>query len=281
MNAVSGFREIIRPVAAGLSREEADLRTRAARSRRAFYRALAGGAEGSRVADVAPGVQATVVPVRPWFSVFNAVIYDERPALQTALPRLRALYREAGVGGWSVWVPPGDDATGALLAQEGHQAEGTPLVMGARIDRLDLAQRLPLDIEAAPTWSDIARCNDRAHAVLPELSMAAVVERMVDRRARLYAARAGGEVACGLVARWEAGDCYFWFVATVPEAQRRGIGAELMRQALRDALAAGCITATLESTRAGERLYEQLGFAGLGRAARWARYDGADPAAAR
>ena len=46
-----------------------------------------------------------------------------------------------------------------------------------------------------------------------------------------------------------------------------------MRLALRDALAKGCITTTFKSTRAGERLYERLGFIGLGRAARWAPYD--------
>lgn len=86
------------------------------------------------------------------------------------------------------------------------------------------------------------------------------------------AARHEGVLASCLVARRLEDDCYFWFVATVPEAQGLGLGGELMRCALRDALSDGCATATLESTAAGERLYRQLGFRELGRSARFARY---------
>lgn len=104
--------------------------------------------------------------------------------------------------------------------------------------------------------------------------MAAVFESMDDPATHLYAASEGGEIASGLLARRCEGDCYFWFVATVPEAQGRGLAGELMRLALREARGEGCTTATLESTAAGQRLYEDLGFVGLGVNGRWARYPG-------
>ena len=82
-------------------------------------------------------------------------------------------------------------------------------------------------------------------------------------------------VASALVAREQHGDCYFWFVATVPEAQRRGLAGELMRCALRDARARGSETTSLESTPAGEHLYGTLGFRALGRMGRWESLAGA------
>lgn len=228
--------------------------------------------------DLAPRVQATLVPVRPWFSLFNAVIYDGSGALRDALPELPRLYGQAGIGGWSVWVPPNDEESAGLLEAQGYREEGSPLVMGAQLASLDLEPRQALDLEPHATWTDIARCNDAAHEVLPEWSMSAVFEEMEDAATRRYAVRVDGQIAGGLLARRHQGDCYFWFVATIPAAQRQGLGAELMRHALREAAGAGCLTASLESTRAGERLYRQLGFQALGRCARWARY-GEPPAA--
>jgi ribosomal protein S18 acetylase RimI-like enzyme len=116
-----------------------------------------------------------------------------------------------------------------------------------------------------------ARCNDRAHGVLEPWSMAAPFERAEDPLSHLYAARVGGEVASALVAREYEGDCYFWFVATAPESQGRGLASELMRHALREARGRGCDTTTLESTSAGELLYSGLGYAAFGRFEMWER----------
>ena len=55
-------------------------------------------------------------------------------------------------------------------------------------------------------------------------------------------------------------DCGISFVATVPEARRRGLATEVMRQALRDARDNGCTTTTLQATDLGERLYANLGY---------------------
>lgn len=249
------------------------LRARQLRSQRAFYEALGGGAEGSRTVAVAPAVQATIVPVRRWFSIFNAVVYDEGAPLAETLPAIHQLYTDSGIGAWSVWTRPDDSGTVDQLIASGYTQEGAALVMGAALRDLDVAPRRELELVAEPTWKDVARCNDRAHGVLPEYSMHAAFGEMRDPDSRLYAVRHRGEIVSGLIARRsQGGDCYFWFVATVPEAQGEGVGGELMRLALREALADGCVTATLESTGAGERLYRQLGFVALGHTPRLARY---------
>jgi predicted acetyltransferase len=56
------------------------------------------------------------------------------------------------------------------------------------------------------------------------------------------------------------GDCGVSFVATIPEARRRGLGSLVMHGVLRDALERGCTTSTLQATDAGRRLYDTLGY---------------------
>ena len=59
-------------------------------------------------------------------------------------------------------------------------------------------------------------------------------------------------------------DTAVWFVATRPEAQSQGLGGKVMRALLKDAHARGNRTASLQSSAAGHRLYESLGFATVG-----------------
>lgn len=78
-----------------------------------------------------------------------------------------------------------------------------------------------------------------------------------------------GKPTSALLALWNEGDCYFWFVATDPEARRRGLASELVRHALREAQQAGCTTTTLESTAMAEETYRRLGFRTFGRYRMW------------
>ena len=80
-----------------------DLLRRQRASQRAFYRALSGGSPHSRLLDLDGAVQATVVPVRPWFSIFNSVLYEDVFSLERALPALEDAYASAGVKAWTVW----------------------------------------------------------------------------------------------------------------------------------------------------------------------------------
>ena len=63
--------------------DEEQLRRRQAASQRAFYRAMASGSPGASLLEL-QGVQATLVPVREWFSIFNSVFYDDPGDLERA-----------------------------------------------------------------------------------------------------------------------------------------------------------------------------------------------------
>ena len=251
-----------------MSVSDEELIRRQRESQRGFYRSLAGASAGAEVVDFA-GAQATVVPARKWFSIFNSVLYRDVADLEHAYDRVKRAYADAGVKAWTVWVPPGDTAAAELLERRGHKLDSDPMLFAAPIEAIDLEPRTGLELDPEPSWGTVARVNDRAHGILEPWSMAAVFEGIDDDAAHIYAARRDGEAVSALLARHLEGDCYFWLVATVPEAQGRGIAAELMRTALRDARVAGCTTTTLESTKVAEGLYAGLGYRALGRYQMW------------
>jgi ribosomal protein S18 acetylase RimI-like enzyme len=250
--------------------DEQELRRRQRESQRAFYRAMADGSEGAKLLTL-DGIEATIVPVREWFSIFNSVFYREPKDLERAHSTLAAEYEQAAVRAWTVWVPPGERRAASILERRGHVLDATPMLFAAPIDALELAPRIDLDLDPDPSWETVCRVNDQAHGVLEPWSMAAIFERMDDPASQLHVACRGQAPAAALIAREHDGDCYFWFVATVPAAQSSGLASELMRHALREARDRGCTTSSLESTKVAERMYEQLGYQPLGRYEMWER----------
>ena len=238
-------------IAANSAMSDRALRRRQAASQRAFYRML-----GLRLPRRSRSpVRGSAGDDRARASVVLRIqqrALRGRAGVQAALPTLAEEYERASVGAWTVWVPPDDRSAKAVLEAAGHLCDSTPLLMAAPISAINLDSRIELDLLEPATWVEVARCNDRAHGVLEPWSMAAVFERADDPDSHLYAARCQGSVASALISREYGGDCYFWFVATSPEAQRRGLASELMRHALREARGRGCDTTTLESTSAGE-----------------------------
>lgn len=59
------------------------------------------------------------------------------------------------------------------------------------------------------------------------------------------------------------------FVATRASARGRGLASELLRHALRAAMAEGCGTTTLEATKLGQPVYACMGFRVLGELQMW------------
>jgi GNAT superfamily N-acetyltransferase len=244
------------------------LLSRQRQSQRAFYRALASGSAEARLVEL-DGVQATLVPAREWFSIFNSVFYDQPDALERHHATLATAYSEAGVKAWTVWVPPGDRQAPRVLERLGHRLDSSPMLFAASIESLDLDPVTVLVLDPEPRWQVVAEINDRAHGVLEPWSMAAVFETMSDPDSHLHIALHDETPASALIAREHDGDCYLWFVATVPEARGRGIASELMRHALRQARERGCTTTTLESTEMAETMYERLGYTPLCRYEMW------------
>ena len=70
-------------------------------------------------------------------------------------------------------------------------------------------------------------------------------------------------------------DCHVGLVATVPDAQRRGLAGRLLAGALAAARERGQSTTTLIASGAGRPVYERLGYRPLGAIEMWERRAGA------
>jgi ribosomal protein S18 acetylase RimI-like enzyme len=251
--------------------DDSDLRARQLASQRGFYESVSGGSAGARGVAFGDGAWATVVPMRPERSLFNAVVYEDGAGLIGRIPELARFYEEAGVVAWTVWVRPGDEEVARALEAAGHQLDATPELMAAPLDEIDIEPRSELKVDRSPGWAEIAVCNDRAYGIPSHISLAVGVSAMDDPGSFLYAARRDGEVASCVVARDNDGDCGIYWVATIPEARGAGLAGDLMRSALRDAAERGCQTTSLEATAAGRPTYTRLGYRSLGTLEMWER----------
>lgn len=245
--------------------DDAELMARELASQKATFRALAVGSAGGEVLE-RDGLLACLSPGTPDTSIPNGVFYGDAEALLAAREELEDRYARAGVRAWTVWVRPGDREVARALEAAGHALDGTPALMAARIEEMDLEPRGALDLVADARWEEVGRVNDVAYGAphFERLLQGARPPGLV-----AYAARAGGHVAAVACVVHEDGDCGVSLVATVPEARGRGLCSELLRLALREAHAAGCVTTSLEATALGQPVYERLGYRVLGRIEMW------------
>jgi GNAT superfamily N-acetyltransferase len=229
---------------------DAELEARRRRGQQAFYRGLDGVAMDG-------GIWASRTPSLPDRSLFNAVVYDDPEAVVEARDDLAALYREAGVRAWTVWVSPGDAQLAAALEAAGHQLDGSPESMGAELAAMELGGP---ELGEPGTWEDAIALNEAAY----EMAAGSMAAPPVDG-ARLLAVPGRAVVA---VVELD-GDVWFGLVATHPSARGQGLCSGLMRQALRGAQERGCTTTTLEATAKGRPVYERLGYRPFGAVQMW------------
>jgi GNAT superfamily N-acetyltransferase len=244
-----------------------ELSERPYRSLWPFCRMVAASSEGARLVEL-DGVIASVVPVTPDRSVTNSVAYEHVDALEQALDQLAAVYAEAGVRAWTVWVPGADRAAQRLLDRAGHRLDGTPTAMALALDDFERSPSPDIDLDRGPDSAVVGRINDVAYGFDGEFS------RAFGRRPemlRLYAARVNGDNAACVGAIHDRGDCGIFLVATRPDARGRGLAGDLMTAALNDAREAGCETASLQSTTMGKPVYARLGFREFGPLQMWER----------
>ncbi|MGP0051403.1 MAG: GNAT family N-acetyltransferase [Solirubrobacteraceae bacterium] len=251
--------------------DDTDLMERQRRSQRAFHRALGLASPGAQLLEGDGGLQATAVPAAPRFALVNGVFYDDSAALERALPELAAFYGGAGVAHWGVWVPGPDAATARLLRARGHTRRMTPMVMGGplRDPASDRELDLELDLDAAAAL--VGRCNDIAFGVRPPDTLAAAFQTDAGTGYLTYVARRGGELACGLLVRHDAGNLYTWGLAATPAARGSMVAITLMRAVVRDAVRAGCRTCTCETTPAAQTIATYMRLRPIGRWALWER----------
>ena len=252
-----------------MSVTDAELHERHTRSHEHFYRVFANASEGGHSVMFDGAVLAAVIPILPHRSLPNGVTYRDSSMVEPVLGELATLYQSAGVTAWTIWVPPGDEHLGPLLAERGHRLDGTPQLMGATIGDCELA--LSSDIQIGPgSLEEIGALNDVAWGnTEPDYSL---LLRDLPDTVRRFVARdeAGAAIGCTLALHVK-GDCYITFVSTAPAARGRGVASELVKAALRDALEAGCVTTTLEASAMARSAYRRIGYKDLGAMQMWER----------
>lgn len=224
------------------------------------WSALAKLSVGARVTR-SPTVAAAVFP--SWLPLNNAIMLTGPADPAATVSELAPAYADAGVDVWALWLPSRTtdfDAPDEVQSVGGLERDTTTLVMDK-----DLTPSLRYDDRVVRTSIDtLKRVTDdepvpRADLEQPEsASDLSAWVMVVDELA----------VSCA----WtflHHGDCGIYAVGTLPGWRRRGFARALMEHVLADAWHKGARTASLQSTRMGQPLYESLGFTAVGRYEEW------------
>jgi GNAT superfamily N-acetyltransferase len=205
------------------------------------------------------GITASVVPACPQRSICNSVTYDDAPALAGAYDGLAAMYEEAGIEAWTVWVPGFDADAIDVLESAGHALDGEPMAMSLRLADFEAPDIGELDWDTRPDPADLGRINDIAYG-LPLDSGLAPGLTVPGPGVTLYQARVDGETACVLGTMDHDDDLGFYFVATHPDSRGLGLASRLMTVALVDAVERGLETSSLQGSPMGQPVYRKLGY---------------------
>jgi ribosomal protein S18 acetylase RimI-like enzyme len=205
-----------------------------------------------------PGVVASVVPAAPESPTLNAAVALDAEQAARALPELAEAWRDAEVSRWGVWLDGRARRVARGLQKAGLSLTASSPGMGADLTGIfipgDLDGRVPeADLATVGRINDLAYGNSdgRLERTLTPLPEGVLTGYRVDL---------DGRPAAAALAMYHEDDCGVSFVATIPEARRRGLGSLVMHGALRAARARGCTSTTLQATEAGRRLYDSLGY---------------------
>jgi GNAT superfamily N-acetyltransferase len=216
------------------------------------------------------GVLAAIVPATPERSLFNSVFYRHPSAIINQLDQVAAVYEEAGIKAWTVWVPKAHRAVAATLERSGHKLDAEPRDMGMALGELREPDPDPeLEITEREDYEAMARINEVAYGY-PEGEFEVVAQTKMPEM-RLYFGRLDGEDACTLAIAPYRSDAIVAWVATLPEARGRGISGRVLSRALLNAQEAGLETSTLQATKLGYPVYAKLGYRDYDTVQMWER----------
>jgi ribosomal protein S18 acetylase RimI-like enzyme len=171
-----------------------------------------------------------------------------------ALEAMEAAYATASVDRFAAWVHEDDRPMQRDLEQRGYRIDTTTRAMGMVLDELRLPR--PLIELAPPEWHEHLRLIQVPPGFLAKADPAAY---------RVAIGRLDGESVATAISFDLDGDCGIYNVGTLEHARRHGLATGVTTALLRDALARGCATASLQATPMAERLYAAVGFRDLGR----------------
>jgi GNAT superfamily N-acetyltransferase len=218
---------------------------------------LLGGHAGPGAVLERDGLVASLVPSAPESPTLNAAVAIEPDAGPVHLEELADRYATANVRRWGIWVDGGAKSAAKAFSSAGMVVTTASPGMGARIDELAWD-----DTNQAPQYTDLAtvgRINDLAYGNY-DGRLERTLQPLPNGILHAYRADLDGKPAAVAIALHHGEDCGVSFVATIPQARRRGLATKVMRQALTEAQQQGCTTSTLQATDLGERLYERLGY---------------------
>ncbi|WP_433008122.1 GNAT family N-acetyltransferase [Kribbella sp. CA-294648] len=227
---------------------------------------LAMGAAGGGRQRSADGVRWTIggSPL----DYHNAVVdcsVDDGAADQVVAESLQELKDHGVPGSWHVGPSMRPLDLGDRLLTAGFRHGGAEPGMALRLTELREAEAAGLRVERIGlaelgVWADTL---GRGFGEGPKEAqwVAQVYRRLgVADPWRHYLGYLDGEPVATATVFLAAGVAGVYFVMTVPEARRRGIGAALTSAALREARDSGSQYAVLGSSPAGRSVYERLGF---------------------
>lgn len=216
---------------------------------------LFGGHAGPGAVLERDGLVASVVPNAPESPTLNAAVAIEPDAALTHLNHLADRYATANVKRWGVWLDGGAADMAAQLSKAGMVVTSANPGMGAALDRLQLSAATPRQADLIT----VGRINDLAYGNF-DSRLERTLAPLPNGILHAYRADLDGQPAAVAMALHHHEDCGMSFVATIPEARRKGLATTVMRQALTHARRTGCTTSTLQATDVGERLYSNLGY---------------------
>jgi ribosomal protein S18 acetylase RimI-like enzyme len=221
----------------------------------AALQVLLGGHAGPGLVIEREGLVASVVSNAPDSPTLNAAVAIEPDAAPRHLDELRERYDEVDVRRWGIWLDGGAREAANALSRAGLLVTSASPGMG-----VELEPSQPADEEQTPAdLATVGRVNDMAYGNF-DGRLERTLTPLPNNVLKGYRADHDGKPASVALALHHNGDCGVSFVATIPEARRRGLARAVMRQALDDARANGCTTTTLQATDVGERLYHNLGY---------------------
>ena len=208
-------------------------------------------------------VVAAVFPC--WAALNNAIMLTTADSTTTASAASQLVpgYAEAGVGAWALWIPSRAtdlDAPDSVRDVSGLTRDTTTLVMQATLPR-GLCQH---DSVVRTSIATATRASDEP------VPMSDIEEPEGPLNLAGWVLIHDQVAVAGAWSFLHDNDCGIYAVGTVPRWRRRGVARALVEHVLAEARLLEARTATLQSTRMGQPLYESLGFQPAGRYEEWA-----------
>ena len=216
---------------------------------------LLGGHAGPGRVIEADGLVASIVPNAPESPTLNAAVALQPDQAVAVLERLAERYARANVRRWGVWLDASATAAARALTDARMVVTAASPGMGAAIAALAITP----ETAHVADLSTVGKVNDRAYGNY-DSRLERTLAPLPNGILRAYRADIDGAAAAVAMALHHNRDCGVSFVATVPQARRRGLATNVMRQVLAEAREHGMTSTTLQATDIGERLYSNLGY---------------------